>query len=133
MLRRTLLAAAAAFAVRAAESLGSSIRGRLTPGKPARLATAQGPVELTGDGPTKAVLADSRLKDFEVEAVGETLAGGQFQIQPIHKRGLFVLREGKKLMISYWCEVCSIRTYTPGVCMCCQDETALDLKERFDQ
>ena len=28
--------------------------------------------------------------------------------------------------------VCSIRTYTPGICYCCQDETALDLREKFD-
>ena len=35
-------------------------------------------------------------------------------------------------MVSYWCEVCSIRTFTPGVCMCCQDETAVDLKERLE-
>ncbi|MFN7924571.1 MAG: hypothetical protein U0Q16_31000 [Bryobacteraceae bacterium] len=132
MRRRTLLAVVWAASVRA-EQGWSAIRGKLTTGKPARLVSAQGAVELTGDEGTLSVLADGRLKDKEVEAVGETVAGGQFRILPIHKKGLFVLEGGKRLMISYWCAVCSIRTYTPGVCMCCQDETALDLKEKFEQ
>ena len=42
---------------------------------------------------------------------------------------MLVHRDGKKYTISYWCPVCSIRTYTPGKCMCCQEETHLDLEE----
>jgi hypothetical protein len=32
-------------------------------------------------------------------------------------------------MITYWCDVCSIRAYTPGPCVCCQQETTLDLRD----
>jgi hypothetical protein len=32
-------------------------------------------------------------------------------------------------MVTYWCEVCAIRTYTPGECMCCQENTELDLRD----
>jgi hypothetical protein len=96
------------------------------------LTTSEGEIELAGDGPTTAVLADSRLRDADFEAIGERTAATRFKIDPIHMRNMFVHRAGKRLMISYWCEVCSIRTWSPGPCMCCQDETALDLKESFE-
>ena len=32
-------------------------------------------------------------------------------------------------MVTYWCEVCAIRSYTPGLCVCCRDETTLDLRD----
>jgi hypothetical protein len=32
-------------------------------------------------------------------------------------------------MVTYWCQVSYIRTYAPGECWCCQDDTALDLKD----
>ena len=86
-------------------------------------------VKLTGDTETTAVLRDSRLFGNEVEAVGEWAGGEEFKVEPIHQRGLFVIREGKPLVITYWCPVCSIRTYSPGKCMCCQEETQLDLRD----
>jgi hypothetical protein len=109
----------------------SSLRGRLVPGSPARLDTGSGQTELAGDQPTLAVLADERLKGVDFEANG-AVEGGRFQVLPIHKRNMFVHKGGKKLMISYWCSVCSIRTWSPGKCMCCQDETELDLAESFE-
>ncbi len=114
-----------------AEQATTAIRGRLTPGAPARLHVGQHQVELAGDPSTSAVLADERLKgaDFEANGISE---GGKFQVLPIHKRNMFVHKGGRKLMISYWCDVCSIRTWAPGKCMCCQDETALDLGESFE-
>jgi hypothetical protein len=57
---------------------------------------------------------------------------GLFRVGPLHKRAMFVHQAGKRLMVTYWCAVCSIRTFTPGVCMCCQDETALDFKEKLE-
>jgi hypothetical protein len=36
-------------------------------------------------------------------------------------------------VITYWCDVCSIRTYTPGKCWCCQQETTLDLRDPDQQ
>ena len=109
------------------------LRGLLTAGRPARLKrTDASELELTGDPPTLAVLADQRLHGAEVELLGRAKETGKFEVLPIHQRGLFVLKNGKKLLVSYWCDVCAIRTYAPGKCMCCQDDTALDLKESFD-
>jgi hypothetical protein len=30
-------------------------------------------------------------------------------------------------LVSYWCDICTIRSYTPGPCVCCQKDTTLDL------
>ncbi len=122
------LAGAAAWA----EEARASLRGKLAPGSPARLLAAPEPVELSGDDPTMAVLADPRLAGADFEAAGSLTAPGKFRVDQIHKRNMFVHKDGRKLMISYWCEVCSIRTWAPGKCMCCQDDTALDLKESFE-
>ena len=111
-----------------------NVRGKLTPGaKPHLAATASGPLTLTGDAGTMLVLSDQRLAGFDLEVVGEPAGEpGLFRVGPLHQRAMFVHRDGKRLMITYWCEVCSIRTFTPGVCMCCQDETAVDLREKLE-
>ncbi len=107
-----------------------TVRGRLTPDG---LHTAEGQmVELDGDEPTLGVLHDKRVHGMELEITGQQSGTGAVRILPIHKQGMFVLKDGKKLFVTYWCEICSIRTYTPGVCLCCQDETQLDLKEKLD-
>jgi len=76
------------------------------------------------------VLKDPRLSGVELEALGRFKAEKLFEIGPIHTRSMFVHRDGRRLFISYWCELCSIRTYTPGICWCCQQDTALDLREK---
>lgn len=116
---------------RAAESM-QSLRGKLIPSETPTLETGGRAVRLTGDAGTMMVLADARLKDQDFEVTGEAAGLGALRVGPIHTRSMFVHRGGKRLMITYWCEVCSIRTFTPGVCMCCQDETALDLKEKLE-
>ena len=50
-------------------------------------------------------------------------------VDPMHTKAMFVYKDGKKSRITYWCDLCSIRTYTPGICMCCQQETQLDLRD----
>ncbi|MBM3793520.1 MAG: hypothetical protein FJW31_05525 [Acidobacteria bacterium] len=136
MLRRTFTTSLAAFVGQAYATNGSqSIRGKLAPGPKPTLLTPAGPITLTGDAGTLFVLGDLRLKDLDVELLGQPASaepGAPFQIQPLHKRAVFVYKAGKRLMVTYWCEVCSIRTFTPGVCMCCQDETAVDFKERLE-
>lgn len=86
-------------------------------------------VVLTGDPDTLGVLKDARLANTDFEVVGRYAEGGKFQINPIHMRALFTYKAGKRLMVTYWCDVCAIRTYTPGICWCCREETALDLIE----
>jgi hypothetical protein len=108
-----------------------TLRGALV--VPARLRLGGGAeVRLEGDKSTEAVLADDRLNGSDIELTGEATAPGRLKVDPIHTRAMRVHKEGRVLQISYWCEVCSIRTYAPGKCMCCQEETALDLKEKFD-
>jgi hypothetical protein len=108
----------------------TTIRGRLTAGPTPAVTTADGvPVILSGDALTMKVLADSRLNGSELEITGESTNGSQFRVGPIHTNALRVRKDGKGLLITYWCETCAIRTFAPGPCMCCQEESALDLRE----
>jgi hypothetical protein len=123
----------AALLVLGAEGAKEKISGKLLAGNPAYLLRDGGKkLELTGDKDTLAVLADERLTGAEMEILGHFDGSGKFWVDPIHTKAMRVHRHGKKLLISYWCDVCSIRTYAPGKCMCCQEETELDLAERFD-
>jgi len=84
-------------------------------------------VTLDGDETTRLVLTDKRLNGFEIQAKGKFTAADKFMIGPSYDRSLLVRQNGKLKMITYWCNVCSIRDYTPGPCRCCQKEMALDL------
>jgi hypothetical protein len=109
---------------------GETLRGKLVlaDGKPPVLETAEHKlVTLDGDEPTRKVLGDQRLNGFEVEAKGRFTARDRFLIDPIHTHGMLVRQDGKLKMVTYWCDTCSIRSFTPGPCVCCQKETTLDL------
>lgn len=129
--RRFFLLAGGVFLAQAADPAPSVIRGKLSrtaAGLPA-LATGDGRlIPLAGDKDTEGVLRDKRLAGAEIELRGRS-APDLFTIDPIHAKAMHIHRDGKKLLITYWCEVCSIRTYTPGICWCCQENTALDLRE----
>src|SRR4051812_19366734 len=121
-----ILSAAACFS----ESLSdATVRGKLIlqDGKPA-LQAASGAVVLDGDDATRGVLNDKRLLGSDIEAAGHYSNSKLFVVNPIHTKALYVYHDGHRHTISYWCKVCSIRTYTPGPCMCCQEDTALDLQ-----
>ena len=123
--RQFLLAlASAGFTVKAAVA-SISLRGKLKAGSPATIQSAI----LSGDDDTKGVLSDSRLDGTDFEVDGHFIDPTHFDVDKIHTRSLFVLKGGKRLMITYWCDVCYIRTYTPGKCWCCQKDTDLDLRE----
>ncbi|MBY0504592.1 MAG: hypothetical protein K2X03_11825 [Bryobacteraceae bacterium] len=122
--RALLLAPLAAFA---AEAPKSAVRGKfLAPGE---LTTPKGKVQLRGDEATEKVLADPRLNGMDFEALGRFTEANRFVINPIHERAIWAYRNGQRLMVTYWCPVCYIRTYSPGECWCCQDDTQLDLKD----
>jgi hypothetical protein len=111
---------------------GLSLRGKLVRSsgdKPALEMGDKKTVYLEGDEPTVGVLNDKRIWGTDFEVVGHFNSPGHFEIDPIHTRAMFVHKEGKRLTISYWCEVCYIRTYTLGTCVCCQKYTDLDLKD----
>ncbi|MEP7364603.1 MAG: hypothetical protein ABI972_15210 [Acidobacteriota bacterium] len=96
---------------------------------PAVLETDSGKLRLEGDKQTTAVLGDQRLDGMRVRLMGERAGVDLFRVGPIHTRALRVVQGAKLMFVTYWCAVCSIRTYAPGPCMCCQEETALDLRE----
>ena len=109
----------------------TKIRGKLTTrdGKPALELSDHRLVPVDGDESTRGILNDKRVAGFDIEADGHFTDSGTFQVDPIHTKALHVYQDGKRRSISYWCATCSIRTYTPGTCVCCQQETALDLQD----
>lgn len=132
--KRFLLVLGAALAGLAAPE-PQSLRGRLeadSEGRPVLKLPGGEAVRLAGDSPTLAVLGDERLRGRQLEVIGQKLGDGRFEVGPIHLKSMWVIEDGKRLLITYWCPVCSIRTYSPGKCQCCQEETQLDLKEPGD-
>ncbi|MCC6862054.1 MAG: hypothetical protein IT158_26010 [Bryobacterales bacterium] len=110
----------------------ASLRGALvqSASKPPAIRIAEGRlVSLSADDPVAAVLNDKRLAGLDVEVTGRFTAPDRFQVDPIHTRPVFVHKNGKRLYVTYWCDLCAIRTYTPGKCQCCQEETEIDLRE----
>jgi hypothetical protein len=100
----------------------------LTAGKPPALELADHKlVQLDGDESTRKILGDQRLNGFEVQAKGRTTFPGRFFLDPFHTSPLMVLKDGKLKRITYWCATCHLRAFTPGLCVCCQGETELDL------
>ncbi len=117
-----------------AEAPSIGIRGRLETGEKPILVLPDGRrVHLESDDPSMAVLADERLKGTDVEVLGHYESPEHFGVDHIHTRSLFVHKDGKRLMVLYWCDVCYIRTYSPGLCVCCRKYTDLDLRESDDQ
>ena len=86
-------------------------------------------IGVSGDAESVAVLRDGRLARDEFELRGRFAAPDAFAIDPIHLKAIFVWRDGRRLVVTYWCDVCAIRAWTPGKCQCCQDEMALDLRD----
>ena len=124
-----VLSAAVAFGSEQHESL----RGKLVQreGKAPAVETSDKKlIALEGEPETMQVLGDHRLQGVDMEFIGHFAAPDRFVVGPFFEsKSMFVHKDGKKYTISYWCEVCSIRTYTPGLCMCCRDETELSLQE----
>ena len=84
-------------------------------------------VRLDGDETMRQILGDTRLNGLEVEAKGTMASPGRFYLEPYHMTPLLVRQNGKLKRITYWCETCHIRAYVPGPCVCCYEETELDL------
>jgi len=108
-----------------------TLRGKLVQQSaqgPALETADRGRVALAGDKETMLVLNDTRLAGADMQVKGKLIGPGRFQVDAIHTRAVHVHKNGKALTVTYWCDVCAIRTYTPGKCLCCQEETALDLR-----
>ena len=122
------LLALLAATLNAAETLDGKLS--VHPNAPATVETADHKtVTLDGDENTRKVLADTRLNGFQIQVKGHYTAPGKFLADPSHERSLLVHSDGKLKLVTYWCDVCSIRDYTPGPCRCCQKEYILDLRD----
>lgn len=130
--RRRLLLLLLTFSGLRAGTTGESLTGNLSrsaDGKPVLKTKGGRTIPLEGDKDTEIVLQDDRLQGADFEVTGKFLDADRFEVGPIYRHSMLVLRGGKRFSISYWCDLCSIRNYTPGKCQCCQEETALDLRE----
>jgi hypothetical protein len=131
-MRRFVIAALfLAASATASDVPGISIRGKLTHSPDKQPALDPGShklILLKGDNDTLAVLNDERLAGADLEAIGHFTQPDHFAIDPITSKAMFVHKDNKRLMITYWCDVCYIRTYSPGKCVCCQKYTDLDLR-----
>ena len=97
---------------------------------PSTLQTDDGrTITLSGDDDSRKVLHDPRLAGVTLEGIGHFTTPDQFTLKPHFEKDMFVLKDGKRLLITYWCDICAIRTYAPGVCVCCQKWTDLDLRD----
>ncbi len=114
-------------AVLFAQGQSARLRGKLIEGR--KMQVGNRVVELESDGSVTQVLEDERLIGGELEVQGEAAGEEKFKVDPIHTSPLYVYRGGQRLGVSYWCEICYIRTYTPGKCVCCQEYTKLDPKD----
>jgi hypothetical protein len=116
----------------AADATGSALRGKLQTGaKPVLILPGGRQVALTGEEDAMKVLADDRLNSADFEVIGK-LTADRLTIAGMHQRPLFVYKNNKRLYVSYWCDVCAIRTFAPGKCVCCQKYTDLDLRESIE-
>jgi len=128
--RRTILFAAWGARFCFGQTAGSELlRGRLiqTGSQPAFQLPDGRATAVSGDEPTGKILRDARLGGRTFEATGRLAGPGRFEINPIETRSLVVFEGTRARRVTYYCDVCSIRTYSPGPCMCCQAETRLDL------
>ncbi len=125
--RRFLFASLLLIPTLAVAAAGVPLRGKLTE---AGIRLTDGKVvTLKGDEDTMGVLRDPRLLGSDFEVVGNASASGQFEVDPIQTHALFVYRDSKRLRVTYWCDICAIRTYTPGLCWCCREDSVLDPRE----
>ena len=109
----------------------TAVRGTLVQreGQSPALETAEHKlIPLDGDTPTQGVLNDKRLAGADLTLKGH-FNSGRFAVDPMHTKAMLAHKGGKAYRITYWCDLCAIRTYSPGVCVCCQQETQLDLRD----
>src|SRR4026209_1679675 len=99
----------------AADPATSILRGKLgqNGGKPVLELKDHKLIPLDGDEATRGVLTDKRLAGAALEATGHFDKADVFVVDPIHTKALHVYHGATRHTISYWCDVCSIRTYTP--------------------
>ena len=69
-----------------------------------------------------AVFADARVRNLDLQITARLHDADRLELIKFQ-----ATRDGKLYDIYYFCEVCNIRAYAPGLCPCCRDE--LELRE----
>jgi hypothetical protein len=64
-----------------------------------------------------AMFTDNRVRQRELQVTARLRAGDQLEIIKVQS-----IKEGKLYDIFYFCEVCNIKAYAPGLCPCCRNE-----------
>ena len=109
----------------------SEIRGKLIQPEsgPVSLDTGSVKIEIRADKDSDSVLHDRRLAPLEIALHGHAIDATHFQLDPFFLKPVYAVKNGKEMLVTYYCDVCSIRYYTPGRCVCCQQETRVDLHD----
>ena len=63
------------------------------------------------------VFTDSRVRQRELQITARLHAGYQLEIIKVQS-----VKAGKLYDIFYYCDVCSITAYVPGLCPCCRND-----------
>jgi hypothetical protein len=63
------------------------------------------------------VFTDTRVRQRELQLTARLHNGDQLEIIKVQS-----IKEGKIYDIYYFCDVCTITSYTPGLCPCCRNE-----------
>ena len=119
----------------AAASPTSDFRGRVVCLDPAgqrqSCGAAAGRCTLeTGDGklhpflasdPLAAVFEDPRVRGQEVVVRARPRPDGALEIVKVYS-----VKQGKLHDVHYYCEICNITAYAPGLCPCCRREMELE-------
>jgi hypothetical protein len=69
------------------------------------------------------LFTDTRVRQRELQIAARLHSGDQLEIIKVQS-----IKEGKLYDIFYYCDVCSITAYVPGLCPCCRNE--LEFRER---
>lgn len=63
------------------------------------------------------LFTDSRVRQRELQIVAREQTGNQLEIIKVQS-----VKEGKLYDIFYYCDVCSITAFVPGLCPCCRND-----------
>jgi len=64
-----------------------------------------------------AIFTDVRVRQRELQITAQVTAKHQLEIVRVQS-----IREGRLYDLYYFCELCNIRAYAPGLCPCCRNE-----------
>jgi hypothetical protein len=64
-----------------------------------------------------AIFADPRIRQRELQITAQQISKDELELIKVQS-----FREGKLYDLYYFCEVCNITAYAPGLCSCCRQE-----------